>query len=75
VILLEEAHLAGLFPEEYREYRSRVPVFLPRWPGTGFFQGGFSWTQYWRNREYQAGLGFLGALLILILKNFLLSRS
>lgn len=75
VIQREEAHLAGLFPGEYQEYKKRVPVFLPRWPGPAVFQSGFSWNQYWSNREYQAGLGFLGAMLILTLKIFLVSRS
>ncbi len=71
----EEAHLAGLFPDEYPNYKRRIPVFLPRWPDPAVFQGGFSWNQYWRNREYQAGLGFLGAMLILTLKIIFLSRS
>jgi hypothetical protein len=74
VIQREEAHLAGLFPDQYSEYKGKVPVFLPRWPGSAAFQRGFSWNQYWRNREYQAGLGFLGAMLILALKIILLQR-
>src|SRR5262245_51178733 len=29
VMLREEAHLASLFPEEYRAYKAKVPRFLP----------------------------------------------
>jgi protein-S-isoprenylcysteine O-methyltransferase Ste14 len=75
VIQREEAHLAGLFPDEYREYKSMVPVFLPKWAGSAFGQGEFSWNQYWHNREYQAVLGFLAAMLILALKIIFLSRA
>jgi len=75
VIRREEAHLARLFPVAYAEYRQRVPAFVPRWPRMGLGQSEFAWPQYWRNREYQAGLGFGGALLLLIIKLWLFSRS
>ncbi len=66
-IRLEAIRLQGLFPEEYALYRGRVPLFFPRlWPierGDGFSLG-----QYRKNREYRALIGFLGAVMVLVLK-------
>lgn len=64
---LEAKRLQGLFPAEYAHYRDRVPLFFPRlWP---IAKGnGFSLQQYRRNREYRALIGFLGAVMILVLK-------
>ncbi len=65
-IELEEQHLGDLFPE-YAAYAARVRRFLPlsRWPGG---QAQFSWSLYLRNREYQAAIGFVLAVLWLLLK-------
>jgi len=66
-IRLEAARLQSLFPDEYVQYRKRVPLFFPRlWPierGDGFSLG-----LYRKNREYRALIGFLGAVMVLVLK-------
>ncbi len=66
VIQLEEQHLRGLFPE-FDAYARRVPALVPRLtaasPGPGF-----SAQLYLKNREYEAGLGFLAGLVLLLWK-------
>ena len=67
VIMLEEQHLATLFPD-YTGYAARVPAILPhkpRFAGGGRFQSNL----YWKNREYQALVGFAAAAAWLILKS------
>lgn len=66
VIELEEQHLRSLFPE-FGAYAESVPKLRP----TFGFQSGkqpFRWGLYWRNREYQAGFGFLAGAALLVLK-------
>ncbi len=66
VIGLEEQHLRKLFTE-YADYARRVPRLWPRWRGARGPEH-FSWKLYWRNREYQALLGWLAGLLWLLWK-------
>ena len=66
VMLREEAHLSRLFPEDFRAYKSKVPRFFPRL--SLHFPGGFSYTQYLANREYNTALGFVGALAVFAIK-------
>jgi len=70
VILREEAHLARLFPAEFRAYRSKVPRFFPRLTAAG--PRDFSVHQYLSNREYNTALGFIGALAVLAMKSWIL---
>ncbi|MEJ7605336.1 MAG: isoprenylcysteine carboxylmethyltransferase family protein [Bryobacteraceae bacterium] len=66
VIELEEQHLRKLFPD-YAAYAGRVPILLPkgrRLTTTEPFQP----QLYLRNEEYQALLGYLTGLAILIWK-------
>jgi len=70
VILKEEEHLARLFPEEFRIYKSKVPQFIPRPTLRGF--GSFSISQYLSNREYNTALGFAGGLAVMCIKSWLL---
>ncbi len=67
VIGEEEAHLAKLFPE-FRDYAARVPrlwpALRPRWEPPGRF----SWVLYRRNQEYNALLGYLFGLALLVWK-------
>ena len=66
VILREEAHLARLFPEQFRAYKSEVPRFFPRVkfrPGASF-----SLSQYVSNREYNTALGFAAAVVVFVAK-------
>jgi len=59
-IELEEQHLRKLFPE-YEAYAGRVGLLVPTF-GSGYVGEGFSWSQYWKNEEYNAPAGFaLGA--------------
>ena len=69
VILLEEQHLRQLFPE-YADYAERVPSLLPRRRGSPGANH-FSWLLYWKNQEYQAALGFLAGLVLLVWKSML----
>jgi protein-S-isoprenylcysteine O-methyltransferase Ste14 len=72
-IQLEQQHLRGLFPE-YAAYASRVPALIPRaTPLKGHSQL-FRWSQYKKNREYQAALGFAAAGAWLVFKLLALSR-
>jgi protein-S-isoprenylcysteine O-methyltransferase Ste14 len=66
VIQLEEQHLRQLF-SAYSEYARHVRALLPRitpWANAGGPR--FSFAQYKKNREYQAGLGFLVGALYLV---------
>jgi len=68
VVNLEEQHLARLFPA-YSAYTRRVPQLLPRPPRENSSKD-FRWSLYQHNREYQAGLGFLAAVALLLWKAF-----
>jgi protein-S-isoprenylcysteine O-methyltransferase Ste14 len=68
VIKLEEQHLREIFPE-YADYAARVPMLLPR----GRRAAGdsrFNWSQWVRNREYQALAGFAVAIVLLAWKTW-----
>ena len=63
----EATRLEGLFPQEYAQYRDRVPLFFPRLQPIE--KGiGFSLEQYRKNREYRALIGFVAAVAVLVLK-------
>jgi len=66
VVELEEQHLATLFPA-FDAYTKRVPKLLPRKPGATSGKR-FRWSIYRRNEEYQASLGFLAGLAVLLWK-------
>jgi len=70
----EAMRLTELFGDEYREYAAHVPGFLPRTtPHRGSVlgrEGGFRWSQYKRNREWEALLGALAAFGVLLLRSF-----
>jgi len=56
-IELEEQHLVEILPG-YVEFALRVPRLIPRWPSQ-FGPDRFAAALYWKNREYQALLGWL----------------
>jgi protein-S-isoprenylcysteine O-methyltransferase Ste14 len=66
VIELEEQHLRHLFPR-FEAYAQRVP---PLWPALGGVKSDrrFQWVLYVRNREYQALLGWLAGVALLLTK-------
>jgi protein-S-isoprenylcysteine O-methyltransferase Ste14 len=68
VIRNEEAHLSRLFPEEFRDYCTRVPRFVPRFRSTEGKSVTFSLPQYLANREYNTALGFLAVLAVFLVK-------
>ncbi|MCP5120156.1 MAG: isoprenylcysteine carboxylmethyltransferase family protein, partial [bacterium] len=65
VIELEEQHLRKLFPA-YAQYAQAVPILRPRL--TPAAKGPFRWSLYKRNQEYNALLGFLAGIAILLWK-------
>ena len=66
VIQLEQQHLRSLFPD-YAAYAARVPALLPRMTPAGQSRP-FQWKVYLKNREYEALLGFLAGVALLIWK-------
>ena len=66
VIQNEEQHLRKLFPS-YAQYASRVPALIPYRPPLSSVQR-FRPDLYMRNQEYQALLGYLVGLAILVWK-------
>lgn len=66
VIELEEQRLRELFPD-YERYAQRVPLLLPRPCGAGRSRP-FRWAVYRTNEEYQAALGFIAGVAILLWK-------
>ena len=65
VMLREEAHLAQLFPNEFKLYKAQVPRFFPRFR-LRRLSASFSFGQYLSNREYNTALGFSAGLVVLI---------
>jgi protein-S-isoprenylcysteine O-methyltransferase Ste14 len=69
VMLREEEHLLKLFPDEFRQYKSKVPRFFPRIRLPSPLS--FSFPQYLANREYNTALGFAAALAVFVVKALL----
>lgn len=74
VIHRERERMLQLFPEQYREYSKRVPLFfitlkpkIPRDPHRSF-----SWEIYKRNRENRAVLGSVIFYICLVIKTIFL---
>ncbi len=71
VMRREEGELRAKFGSAFDDYARSVPLFLPRWPKASAASGteveGFSWARYKKNREYQAALGFVLVLGLLLL--------
>jgi protein-S-isoprenylcysteine O-methyltransferase Ste14 len=65
-IELEEQHLRKLFPA-FADYANRVPALWPTFaPRKSDVR--FRFSQYLRNREYEAALGFLAGVVLLVAK-------
>jgi protein-S-isoprenylcysteine O-methyltransferase Ste14 len=67
VIAGEERYLRLTFPE-YDEYARRVPRMFPRLTPYGNQQAAYSSARYWKHREYEASIGCVVLLAILIAK-------
>ena len=67
VIRGEEKYLRTHFPE-FEKYAQQVPRLLPRFSSREIENGPFSWDLYWKHREYNAALGMLGIIAVLVAK-------
>jgi protein-S-isoprenylcysteine O-methyltransferase Ste14 len=67
VIELEEQHLRKLFPD-YADYASTVPALWPRLRSPSSRSGAFRWSLYIRNQEYQAAIGWVVGVSLLVWK-------
>ncbi len=74
----EESDLRSRYGRAFEDYAARVPFFFPRvskrmseFPAA---QRAFSWSQYRRNREYQALIGTLAGLGIVWFRMWLRAR-
>lgn len=67
VIASEEAFLRAQFPE-FEEYSRQVPRLRPRFTAFGNATGRFSWALYCKHREYNAVLGTVAVVAILVVK-------
>jgi protein-S-isoprenylcysteine O-methyltransferase Ste14 len=66
VIRREQAELETLYGAAFVEYASQVPAFWPRLsPGMDSTET-FSWPLYRQNREYEAAIGLIVAMAILV---------
>lgn len=65
VIRSEETFLRSRFPE-FDDYARNVPRLLPRLRAYQSSDGSFSWRLYWKHREYNAAIGTLCMIAVLI---------
>ena len=69
----EATGLTERFGDRYLEYAAHVPGFLPRAipyrAGSTGEGRGFRWSQYKRNREWEASLGAVAAFGVLLVKS------
>lgn len=66
----ERASLSESFGERYATYAAAVPAFVPRltpFPADGP-RTAFAWSRYGRYREWEALLGVVAALVVLVAK-------
>jgi protein-S-isoprenylcysteine O-methyltransferase Ste14 len=69
VMRREEIELRGHHGAEFDAYAQSVPLFFPSLTAPkqpAATAGSFSWSQYRKNHEYQAALGFLLLLIALV---------
>jgi protein-S-isoprenylcysteine O-methyltransferase Ste14 len=67
VIAGEERYLRRTFPE-YDDYARHVPRMLPRLTRYGNQQSAYSSVRYWKHREYEASIGSVVVLALLVVK-------
>ena len=74
IIRRERNRMKQLFPQQYEEYRKKVPLFFPSVRKRLPAKGTFSWDLYRQNKEYRALQGTFLVWLILAAKLILLNR-
>jgi protein-S-isoprenylcysteine O-methyltransferase Ste14 len=67
VIRSEEQFLRAKFPE-FAQYAANVPLLFPRFRSNQSSSDYFSWHLYWKHREYNAALGTLFMVAVLVAK-------
>jgi protein-S-isoprenylcysteine O-methyltransferase Ste14 len=67
VIAGEERYLRRTFAE-YEEYARNVPRMFPRLTRFGTQQSAYSPARYWKHREYEASVGCVVVMAILVIK-------
>lgn len=68
VMRVEAEDMRRIFGEDFDDYKSNVPLLIPRftpWKKTG---GKFDYQLYLRYREYRAAIGAIGAVAVLAAK-------
>jgi protein-S-isoprenylcysteine O-methyltransferase Ste14 len=73
VIRSEEVFLRTRFPE-FDDYAAQVPRLFPRVRSYQRRPGSFSWHLYWKHREYNAALGTVFMIAVLIAKSVWLRK-
>jgi hypothetical protein len=67
VIAGEERYLRQMF-SEYDEYARHVPRMFPRLSRHGGEQSAYSSARYWKHREYEASIGCIVLVGVLVAK-------
>lgn len=73
VMRVEEGDLRAKFRGEFEDYAGSVPLFFPRPTPWRRMDAGFDFQLYLKHREYQAAVGTVAALGVLIAKMYFLS--
>jgi protein-S-isoprenylcysteine O-methyltransferase Ste14 len=67
----EAQFLQREFPGAFEPYARQVPLFFPKLPRSAAASEKFQWGLYLKNREYEAAMGYVAAMLFLALKMWL----
>jgi protein-S-isoprenylcysteine O-methyltransferase Ste14 len=67
VIAGEERYLRQTFPD-YDDYARHVPRMWPRLSPYGSRHSAYSFARYWKHREYEASIGCVVVLAVLVVK-------
>jgi protein-S-isoprenylcysteine O-methyltransferase Ste14 len=73
VIRVEEEFLRARFPK-FEEYARYVPRVFPRLRPYQSSSNSFSWHLYWKHREYNAAIGAISMIAVLVIKTIWFAR-